>query len=201
MGEYGSVGGHQVKLGTCEDFYYLRADQVGAVADYPELRDPDVLAVIRFRFPWPDEDSTPAGGFGDPFRGLALWGVPVPDGVDHGTVQYSASNGYLVNLPCPEGPEVQPAHVHRNGYGGACSLIQQAWRGGRLVGIARCNGCERAYRLEDGNEEAAAVAIRAQGDDQIRTADDRRTEGNRAIGVRFHLIADRLLAGYRETAS
>jgi hypothetical protein len=86
--------------------------------------------------------------------------------------------------------------VHRNGYGGPASLVGQAVRGGRLVGIVRCNGCERVYRLEDGLEDAAAVCIRAMGDEQIRTADERGTEGNREIGERLHVVADRLLAGY-----
>jgi hypothetical protein len=198
MGEYGSVGGHQVKLGTCEDFYYLRASQVAAVAGYSF--DAETLAAVRFRFPWPDEDSTPAGGFGDPFRGMRLWGVAVPAEVTHGLVQFSAANGYLWSVPCPEGPEA-PAGIGRNGYGGACSLIQQAWRGGRLVGIARCNGCEAVYRLEDGFELEAAAAIRSQADEQVRTADERGTEGNREIGRGFHVIADRLLAGYQAVST
>src|SRR6266545_1319217 len=93
MGEYETVGGHEVKLGTCEDFYYLRWDQRLAPADV-EGRDafryftPDVLEVVRFRFPWPDEDGTPAGGFAGDLRGLTLWGFEQPAEVDHGTVQF-----------------------------------------------------------------------------------------------------------------
>lgn len=196
MGEYASVGGQRVKIGTCEDLYYLRADQVRKVANSDtDLSDPETLSVVRFRFPWPDEDATPPGAFEDYDRGLRLWGVPVPEGVQHGSVQFQARNGYLLSLPCPEGPDA-PEGVARNGYGGACSLVQQGWRGGRLVGIARCNGCGARYRLEDGNEEAAAVAIRAEADRQYRTADEHGTEGNRDIGDRLNTIATRLLNGY-----
>lgn len=195
MGEYVTdTLGRQLKLGTCEDLFYCRAEQARV---FPSYFTPDVLDVVRFRFPWPDEDGIEPGAFGDPFRGMRLQGVSVPEGVEHGLVQFSARNGYLISLQCPEDPAGEwPSKVHRNGYGGACSLIAQGWRGGRLVGIARCNGCERAYRLEDGNEDAAAVAIRAEGDREIRTAEEHGTEGNRDIGERLHLVADRLVAGY-----
>src|SRR5207253_1221263 len=99
--------------------------------------------------------------------------------------QFTARNGYLVSLPCPESGQ-KHAHgrilpngviVALNGYGGPASLIGQGWRGGRLVGIAHCNGCNYPYRLEDGYEEAAAVAIRARADEQYRTADNAKARG------------------------
>lgn len=207
MGEYASYRGERVKIGTCEDMLYLRWDQRGLVTESETpLFDERTLSVIRFRFPWPDEDRTEPGAFEDPFRGLTLWGFEQPTEFEHSTVQFSARNGYLVSLPCPEsecpvtiGSDHKPAHIHKNGYGGPASLIGQAWRGGRLVGIARCNGCQSAYRLESGYEEAAAVAIRSQADREMRAADLNGTEGNRAIGSRLHSIADRLLAGYLAT--
>jgi hypothetical protein len=109
-------------------------------------------------------------------------------------VQFTSTNGYLVSLPCPEGPSasvLDPFVIHRNGYGGPAALVQQAWRGGRLVGIARCNGCHARYRLDDGYEQAAVVSIRAQADTQAGTNDA--ANGGSA---RLHEIADRLLAGY-----
>src|SRR5262249_4560174 len=146
------------------------------------LFDESTLAVVRFRFPWPDEDAISPGAFKDAFRGFTLWGFEQPE-LEHGTVQFTAQNGYLVSLPCPEGPDPGAAErgyvVHRNGYGGPAQLVGQAWRSGRLVGIGRCGGCRRAYRLEDGYELAAAVSIRAQADEQVRTADLNGTEGNR----------------------
>ena len=197
MGEYGYVRGtgERVKLGTCEELYGLRFDQREGVYGY-EPWSAELLAVVRFRFPWPDEDGASPGMTEQWNRGLTLWGFDQPADVDHGSVQWSARNGYLMSLPCPEGAGDQPAHVHRNGYGGPASLVGQAVRGGRLVGIARCNGCETRYRLEDGHEQAAAVCIRAAADEEIRTAEQHGTEGNRGIGERLHVVADRLLAGY-----
>ncbi len=197
MGEYANVTGtgERVKIGTCEDLYGLRFDQRDRVYDY-EPWTPELLAVVRFRFPWPDEDGAGPGMTEAWDRRLKLWGFSQPADLEHGLVQWSACNGYLMSLPCPEGSADQPAFVHRNGYGGPASLVGQAVRGGRLVGIARCNGCGVRYRLEDGHEQAMAVCIRAQVDEQLEIADRNGTTGNREIGERLHLVADRLLAGY-----
>jgi hypothetical protein len=202
MGEYANYLGERVKIGTCEDMLYLRWDQRSKVTDSETpLFDEKVLASIRFRFPWPDEDLILPGGFDDPFRGLRLDFEP-PKDVEHSSVQFTAQNGYLLSLPCPESNPVilandSPIRIGKNGYGGSASLIQQAWRNGRLVSIAMCNGCRVPYRLENGYEEAAAVAIRSMADREILTADRMGTEGNRERGQRLHEIADRLLAGYR----
>jgi hypothetical protein len=194
MGEYAYYKGDRVKIGTCEDMLYLRWDQRQLVTNSETpLHDAEVLKAVRFRFPWPDEDQVEPGGFEAPFRGHALYGFEQPKGIDHGSVQFHADNGYQVSLPCPEGTISMPYTVHRNGYGGPAALIQQAWRGGRLVSVARCNGCHTAYRLEDGYEEAAAVAIRSEADGKYGQG---RGEG---AGGWLHQVADRLMAGYMMT--
>lgn len=191
MGEYATYRGQRIKIGTCEDMLYLRWDQASLVT--PERgslnpTDPDTLKVIRFRFPWPDEDNVRPGEFEDFDRGYPLRGFTQPPDLDHGLVQFRADNGYLLSIPCPEGPDAETltfqqrigtqgykpvaARIHRNGYGGPAGLVQQAWRNGRLVGIARCNGCNDIYRLEDKYVNAAVESLGAGK------------------------IADRLLAGY-----
>lgn len=130
MGEYmkSKISGERVKVGTCEDLLYLRADQVG---DVEPDGDADVLANLeayRFRFPWPDEDGVEPGNFDNPFRSFTVWGIQPPAEIEHGTVQFKADNGYLVSLPCPE-DQRETAHavafaalgikIHRNGFGGA----------------------------------------------------------------------------------
>lgn len=211
MGEYAIYNGQRVKIGTCEDMLYLRWDQAHKVTPEPDSLDPVATRnAIRFRFPWPEEDGVDPGNFDDPDRGFRLDGFTVPAEVKHGTTQFTATyprNGYLVSLPCPEGPtshmlqEAGTYKIGRNGYGGSASLIQQAWRDGRLVGIAKCNGCGSLFRLEDGYEDAAAVAIRSAADQIIRTGRPDCAEGDAQSAARLHEIADRLLAGYALTDS
>lgn len=201
MGEYAMFNGSRVKIGTCEDMYYLRWDQRRLVRESETpLFDEDVLKAIRFRFPFPDEDGTEPGAFEDFGRGFRLYGFEAPAEVEHGSVQFSAPNGYLLLVPCPEGSEA-PAGIMRNGYGGSASLVQQAWRGGRLVGIARCNGCGAAYRLEDGAEHAASASIRATADAIVRNGRADCVEGDALAAARVHEVADRLLAGYHVTVT
>jgi hypothetical protein len=107
MGEYAKYNGERIKIGTCEDMYYLRYDQRFLV--FPESgnvnpRAKDELKVIRFRFPFPEEDNVEPGTFEDPFKFIRIDDVQANADVDHQLVQFTASNGYVVSLPCPEGP-------------------------------------------------------------------------------------------------
>lgn len=195
MGEYATFRGEQIKIGTCEDMYYLRFDQrelvtpesgnVNPVTDAPEL---------RFRFPWPDEDANEPGDFEDYNRGLTIYGVNVASDVEHYSVQFAADAGYLVSLPCPESGESitvngKPLTIHRNGFKGAVQLVRQKIRPGiGLCPILRC-ACGAMWRVEGRSEiEELAVLVRSEG--------DRRT-GQQLF---YHTIADRLLAGLLVTA-
>src|SRR5437016_4579142 len=65
MGEYAQYGGQDVKIGTCEDMYYLRYDQRWQVQALDGNVNPVLdVAHLRFRFPWPDEDTIPPGADG-----------------------------------------------------------------------------------------------------------------------------------------
>jgi hypothetical protein len=55
MGEYATYNGENIKLGTCESMYYLRADQRHLISGY-RFDGGD-----RFRFPFPDEDDIEPG--------------------------------------------------------------------------------------------------------------------------------------------
>lgn len=193
MGEYASYAGEQIKIGTCENLYYLRADQAAMVTPNPVREAGDVY---RFRFPWPDEDGATPGSYDVYDRGLTLWGMPAPtdDDHEHGTVQFRADNGYLCSLPCPEGPDV-PADltIHRNGYGGAISLVQQAWRGGQLVPILKCNGC--GYRWNYPTLEHALPILKALAA-MAAAQDERRASGNSEVAREYREIARRILAGF-----
>ena len=73
MGEYAMFQGEQIKMGTCEQMYYLRADQAHLVKPLEGNVDPIKDAgEIRFRFPFPDEDHVPPGEFNDYDRTVVL---------------------------------------------------------------------------------------------------------------------------------
>lgn len=185
MGEYAALKstGAETKIGTCEDMLYLRFDQLDQIRAIPHSLDPrdrQTQETIRFRFPWPDEDGILPGAFDGPDRKLSVH-IPPPDGVEHGTVQFSAREGYMVSLPCPEGPEAEHGlRIARNGFPGPTALVQQAVRDGRLVAVMQCV-CGRRYRLPT-LEDAQPVI-----DELI----ERSQPG-------FRQIAARLQAGYEE---
>jgi len=76
MGEYVKINGESVKIGTCEDLYYVTIPQFKKSLPNMEhaegSTDPkDYLTdgVSRFRFPFPDEDDSEIGSFEDYQRG------------------------------------------------------------------------------------------------------------------------------------
>jgi hypothetical protein len=205
MGEYAKYGGQEIKIGTCETMYYLRADQRMMVRCMSGNVDPVRQATeIRFRFPWPDEDHIQPGAFQDYNRAIAVPGAMVPEGVEHYRVQFSASAGYLVSLPCPETHGTTPGlettlpngvKVARNGFSGAVKLTQQKiLADGRIVPVCMCGGCGALWRMEGEDEiRALADAFIAEGE---RRRNDSWREDGRKIGHEFwHKIAERILTG------
>lgn len=95
MGEMAKYKGEEIKIGTCEEMYYLRADQ-------RHLVEYDFDPGDRFRFPFPDEDELEPGNFGDHDRGVEIPGYTIPEGHIHGKVQFTSRAGYVTSLPCPE---------------------------------------------------------------------------------------------------
>lgn len=196
MGEYAirSSDQQEIKIGTCEDMYYLRAEQRQQVRPLQGNVNPNFTDAysLRFRFPWPDEDGTQPGEFENYDRAVTVSGFTVPEGVEHYTVQFSAQAGYLLSLPCPEGPSSHGLTIGRNGFAGAVQLTQQKLLAdGRLVPVCRCAGCGAAWRMEDQSEiEALAVAFRTEGDRRAQTYGCGPQDG-----AFWHAIADRILLG------
>lgn len=152
MGEYATYNGQRIKIGTCEDMYYLRADQRDKVEPETHSVDPsdeDVLRTLRFRFPFPDEDGVQPGEF-DPYeRFHPVASVAVPQEVEHYSVQFSAQPGYLLSLPCPESDETpEGLRIARNGIvGPMVAITQTAWRNGAWAVICACRGCGAKFNL------------------------------------------------------
>jgi hypothetical protein len=192
MGEYAFFAGGRIKIGTCENMYYLRADQRKLVrheeGSVDPIRDGDA-GEIRFRFPFPDEDDVRPGAFNDHARACVVSGVKVPEGVEHGTLQFRHDAGYLVSLPCPEGPEPQPFKIHRNGFSGSVRIVQQRFFDSRLITVCECGGCDWPYRLETIDD--ARPVIRALVEEAAR-----RERFDKGSGDWQAKIADRIAAGY-----
>jgi hypothetical protein len=168
MGEYAKYNGKEIKIGTCENMYYLRADQRVKIQPLPgnvnPARDKEARQ-LRFRFPWPDEDQIEPGDFEDYERYIVIPKADIPDEVDHGSLQFTNPAGYLVSLPCPESKDAtririllddnirKPITIGRNAYPGKVKLVQQRLlEDGRLVPVFQCNGCGHKWRLEDPEE-------------------------------------------------
>lgn len=196
MGEYAKHNGHEVKIGTCEDMYYLRADQLPLVRAVPNSVNPVADRFeLRFRFPWPDEDGIAPGQFEKAFdRSHGLHGVDVPADVEHHKIQFSSGGGYLISLPCPEAPRTKELALsagltfHRNGFEGCVYIAQQ--RPVRrddgtevLALICKCGGCGSKYRL-DTLAEAMPIITAA------------RPQSSTASSAFWQAVADRIEAGY-----
>lgn len=192
MGEYAKFDGG-VKIGTCENMYYLRAGQAHLVTALPGNVDPvKDRGEIRFRFPFPDEDKIAPGRFEKYDRGVAL-DLPVPDSVEHTIVQFTAP-GYNTCLPCPESAAAKDLglKIHRNGHPGRVIIKQQRWIGEALVLIAECGGCGSAWReptLEDARPYIAACLAEAERHTLRRSAESSVTW--------WREVAQRIEAGYK----
>lgn len=222
MGEYANYNGNEIKIGTCESMYYLRADQAHKVTpiagSVDPIRDADEL---RFRFPFPDEDSIEPGHFDDHNRGVRIpdWRIP-EEWTGHSSVQFTASAGYVLSIPCPEqfgqpGFTVEMPNglsVGRNGFNGGPVVRQQRYADGDLLTIVACGACDAAWRLPTkaaAAEVAEAFLNEAERQEWRRKYDHDRDEFVDGFGWEpAHLgthrafllaMAARILAGYSLT--
>lgn len=209
MGEYVKTrSGDHIKAGTCEDLYYLRADQMKQLAEMDLSRHDIPLSVeecgnlgYRFRFPFPDEDLVRIGEH-DPFNR----GLPVPQATfddvpmvrrhaDHGTIFLQARpdsfsdelTNYQVSLPCPHGNEASPVRIRNER--SQIEIVAQRFCDGDLMTVIRCAACRSLFRIPYG--DACGLAVR------LRNAAARET-APKTKRTFYNTVADRMLAGYRE---
>ena len=179
MGEYATFNGRQIKIGTCESMYYLRADQRHLIQDYDFS---NFLGEVRFRFPFPDEDNIEPGAFEDYDRGVKIpgWNLPT-DWKGHYSVQFSAQPGYLLSVPCPESLSDKlrlfelgadesaraehEIHIHKNGWNGGAKVTQLRWRDDHWSTVVACGSCDAAWRLETLEDARPVIeAFRTEAD-------------------------------------
>jgi hypothetical protein len=210
MGEYAKHNGKSIKIGTCEQMYYLRADQVHLITPEPNSVNPQLKSTaeqIRFRFPFPSEDGTEPGGFEDHGRAHFVSGAEVPDGVDHGSLQftrnYPAAGGVILSTPCPLSKEGKASGLkfHFNGYSGDVGIHSQRLVDGQLKLVCKCGGCGALWRM-DTLEDCRGVLDSLES--TAASLDHRNRIANEAPGAvqckssgdYYREIARRIVAGY-----
>jgi hypothetical protein len=170
VGEYILLDGREIKLGTCEELYYVRYSQLhdwvtaGRTAEVPGNLSPAAYLLpnsgFRFRFPFPDEDGMDLGGVADFNRGFTL-SAPTGflDSVTHGNLYHSVTpkgsphGGYHFNVwyPCPlstafaEQKVVQHSPLPSNP---VIQIVHQKLVGDQLWTVARCAYCGAAFRFD-----------------------------------------------------
>lgn len=166
MGEYANRkhDNSQIKIGTCEDLYYLRYEDRFCVSPIRGNVDPSTDTDIRFRLPFPDEDDVLPGEYEDYSRGLRLYrniknakgeviGIEdfqVSEDSDAGSIQFTHPSGLLFSVPCHHGaklPQVEGIRFHWNGKSHSIELVQvKVISDGSVVPIIRCRHCGHKWR-------------------------------------------------------
>lgn len=177
MGEYAKlINGQEIKIGTCEQMYYLRADQVSLIEPVSGSVNPrrrDEAESIRFRFPFPDEDDTKPGAFEPYDRAFPVWDVEPPEDIKHYNLQftrnYPSSGGILLSTPCPRSKEGKASGFKwgYNGYSGPVGIHSQRLVGEQLVLILRCMDCGALWRVPS-LEEAKPILEKLTEDEHSR---------------------------------
>ena len=148
MGEYAVriSDGERIKIGTCEEMYYLRYEDRDKVT--PEENSGFGL---RWRLPFPDEDSVEPGDYKEYNREVFLPDFePSPEFDSPGTFQVSHKSGLLINVTCHHGttlPESSAsARFFWNGRGVLWALVSIRSTKEGIFPVIRCTACGEPYR-------------------------------------------------------
>lgn len=200
MGEYATrkSDGQTIKIGTMEEMYYLRADQLHLIEPQRGNYDPrqrKIAENLRFRFPFPWEDKLAPGGEMDHDASLPVRGADLPEEFDHSTIQFRSQRGILVSLPCPESKEGRESGLkfHYNGYAGKLHIVQQRLIGDQLALVCKCGSCGAKFRLPTLNDAQPIV------DALLKEADQKEEFPHHATGwdpVTLREVARRIVSGY-----
>lgn len=179
MGEYLKVNGVEIKIGICEDLYYIRFDDLkraywtgqvqsvpgnGSGADYLDEKNG-----FRYRFPFPEEDGLRPGGYAD-YNAARIVGVSpkwlhglnvahddIVTHVSAGAMGHAGQgSGYGVNLAhkCPGAADFVRTCSAAPGRL-PVAIMQQKQVDGQLWTVCACSYCGSKFRLD----KAAAVGL------------------------------------------
>jgi len=170
MGEYAirQSDGEQIKIGTCENMYYLRFEDRYKVTKDPHSLDPTTTTGLYWRLPFPDEDDLRPGDYKDYARGFRLYKTrkPEPSGFaghddfapseiadNPGIMQLHNESGLLVNVKCYHGiklpSESTDFKVCWNGKSWHTELASiKNCADGTLRPVVHCRFCRHAWSFE-----------------------------------------------------
>jgi hypothetical protein len=156
MGEYAirKSDGQEIKIGTCENMYYLRYSDRDKVKPKNENNldpnDDKIISELRFRLPFPDEDHIKPGDY-EPFRReeVLLYDYE-PKNTNAGLMQLSTKYGLLMNVPCYHGEKLPDNYgdikVFWNGKAPAYALKWLKFIDGIPYGVYGCIQCSEEWR-------------------------------------------------------
>jgi len=172
MGEYAKLKttGEEVKIGTCENMYYLRfEDRYKVVYDYS-------FTGYRFRLPFVDEDNVGIGNYNNYDRGIEL--IPHYDEdikltsyfddiykehyQEHkGLIQLCHESGLMVNASCYHGyklPDNNNSKELKAFFNGKTSInfelsqvkihLNEETKIKELIPIVRCKHCKTPFKAD-----------------------------------------------------
>ena len=171
MGEYATriSDGASIKIGTCEEMFYLRfedRDKVRAQQNSVDVGLDKVAGQLLFRLPFPDEGKLLPGDYPDPDRAQRLYRSAFgscEDFTDESTLDDAGimqlrheASGLLLNVPCYHGqklPEVlAPMKAFWNGKGHSFELskLRAVLKDNALTiyPVVKCRHCGHAWRYE-----------------------------------------------------
>jgi len=179
---------------------YLRASQVRQVTKARHsINLKEYGDKVLYRFPFPNEDGIPPGGF-DELNGYAVYGVEVPEDDDgHYSIQFLSNkacvSGMMACLPCPKSAEGKtfPIKVSFNGFCGGDAQVkyQRIWEG-KLATVIACPCCGGDYRLETLDEALPII------DAILKTVPEYRKNGRHENAKIAEEMARRITAGYTD---
>lgn len=186
MGEYVKLDGKGYKLGTCEDLYYVRYEQLAGWIK--ERRVEETIGnlppreymggAFRFRFPFPNEDH--CRDFNGPEVDFDYGlGVSLPDDLDfdieHDRISTnikakSGDYGINASLPCPQSKDwaALPKEINScvgqtwTGRTSYIEIVQQRPFEGSLWTVIRCAHCGARIRLNVENGTLLACYLRGR---------------------------------------
>lgn len=156
MGEYATYNGHEIKIGTCENMYYIRYEDRFKVQPLENSLDCSSEMGLRWRLPFPDEDCVEPGEYTKHDRGIILGGFSDPTTTEDdavGIIQLHHPSGILINLPCYHGeklPEIQgkDVKIFWNGKAPAYALTAVKNTTEGIFPIVSCQFCRTSWRYD-----------------------------------------------------